>query len=196
MAGRPSKPASVLESEKKSHRTKAELDARKKAEAELLTGEEMQEFPEVKANAIAHKEFVRLKKLLAKIGKSDALHEGIINRYSLLRAECVDLEKKRDSFADSLAELKTEYTDGDSGLEASEYYGLVLKMQNNFIALDKQVQSKRGMMLNIEKENLLTIASALRSVPKSPTDNKQDDPMAELLKSRQPQLLPKQKGAV
>ena len=37
------------------------------------------------------------------------------------------------------------------------------KMQGQIIALDKQVMAKRNMMLAIEKEHLMTIASALRS---------------------------------
>jgi hypothetical protein len=39
-------------------------------------------------------------------------------------------------------------------------------MQKNIVGLDKQIMSKRNMMLAIEKENLMTIASALRSIPK------------------------------
>lgn len=194
MAGRPSKPVSVIESEGKSHRTKAELEVRKQAEQELLTGESMQEYPEVKENEIAHKEFIRLKRLLAKIGKSDALHEGVINRYALLRAECADFERKRESFYERLRELEQSYHSlkgTPSEISVSEYFSLQEKMQKNIISVDKQVQSKRAMMLQIEKENLLTIASALRSIPKTPSSDKQDDPMAELLKNRQPQLLPK-----
>ena len=45
-----------------------------------------------------------------------------------------------------------------------EYYNLELGMQKNLVSLDKQVQAKRKMLLDIEKENIMTIASALRSV--------------------------------
>ena len=34
------------------------------------------------------------------------------------------------------------------------------------IAIDKQLQTKRKMLLDIEKENVMTITSALRSIPK------------------------------
>jgi hypothetical protein len=53
-------------------------------------------------------------------------------------------------------------------LTASQYYKLLHGMQANVVGLDKQIMAKRKMMLDIEKENIMTIASALRSVPKKP----------------------------
>lgn len=55
--------------EGRSHRTKKEMRQRKQAEQSLLTGEEIREKPEVKQNKIAHKEFLRIKKLLKNIEK-------------------------------------------------------------------------------------------------------------------------------
>ena len=52
-------------------------------------------------------------------------------------------------------------------------------MQKNLISLDKQVQTKRKMLLDIEKENIMTIASALRSVPKK-TEKKENPLLAAL----------------
>lgn len=60
-----------------------------------------------------------------------------------------------------------------------EYYNLELGMQKNLISLDKQVQAKRKMLLDIEKENIMTIASALRSVPKK--TEKKDNPLLAAL---------------
>lgn len=77
----PPKPIVVLETEKRSHRTKAEKAQRKKAEEALLTGQAMREKPQVKQNNIAHKEFLRIKKLLEKIDKNDDLNANVINRY-------------------------------------------------------------------------------------------------------------------
>lgn len=39
-------------------------------------------------------------------------------------------------------------------------------LSSTIISIDKQLQSKRKMLLDIEKENIMTIASALRSIPK------------------------------
>jgi len=84
MAGRPSKPVQLIKLEGKSHRTKAELEYREKAEKALYTGTTFKESPAVKADPIAHKEFQRLKRLYKKIQFVDGLDEQMINRYCLL----------------------------------------------------------------------------------------------------------------
>jgi hypothetical protein len=48
------------------------------------------------------------------------------------------------------------------------------------IECDRQVQAKRKMLLDIEKENIMTIAAALRSIPK-----KTDKPKSKLLEALQ-----------
>ena len=179
---RPSKPVLVLENEKKSHRTKAELQKRKEEEAKLLSGMEMKERREVRENKEAHKEFVRLKKLMKNIEKNDALYETVINRYAMILAECKDFEEKREGFYKDLQELtenKEEMLDNEE-ISLSGYYKLKNTMQKNIIDLDRQVQAKRKMLLEIEKENVMTIAASLRSIPKK--DNKAEDPLLKILK--------------
>ena len=83
---RPSKPAKVIEMENKSHRTKKELKARKQAEESLLSGVILKESKEVEGNPRAHKEFLRVRKLLSGIEKSDDLYGSVINRYCLTLA--------------------------------------------------------------------------------------------------------------
>lgn len=189
---RPSKPTNVLLLEGKSHRTKEELKTRSEAEDALITGLRMQMWPEVKDNKRAAAEFKRVSKLLGIIGKDDALHEGIVNRYSLLRAECVEFEEKRETFYAGIEEMREEYknrvpiVDEETGhityeLTASQYYKLLHNMQSNIVNLDKQIMAKRNMMLAIEKENLMTIASALRSIPKAPTKKEKPTGMAAYL---------------
>ena len=94
----PAKPVSVLEAEGKSHRTKAELEKRREGENALATGTSLKERPEVKKNEIAHKEFLRLNKLLKSIEKNDAIYEAVINRYCILHAECQDFQNRRNDF--------------------------------------------------------------------------------------------------
>ena len=53
---RPSKPASVIKLEGKSHRTKKELRNREQAENSLLSGMKLKESEEVKNNPKAHQE--------------------------------------------------------------------------------------------------------------------------------------------
>ena len=70
----PSKPVDVLTTEKRSHRTKEELNIRKQAETALLSGKKLSELPQIKENPVAHKEFLRVNKLLESIGKNDGLY--------------------------------------------------------------------------------------------------------------------------
>lgn len=190
----PPKPVIVLANERKSHRTKAELEGRKQAEDALATGVSIKERPEVKNNPVAHKEFARINKLLRNIEKNDAIFEAVINRYCMIYAECVDFEIKRESFYRDIQELtedkdrliQYETVDGEVGgeISLSTYYKMKHNMQKIIIDLDKQVQAKRKMLLDIEKENIMTVASALRSIPKKPKDEADDDPMAGLLAAR------------
>jgi hypothetical protein len=173
---RPPKPYLVLKNEKKSHRTKKELKQRENGEKSLVSGVALKERPEVKANPLAHKEFIRLNKLLKNIEKNDAIYEPVINRYCLIIAECQDFEIKRDAIQVDLTELQDEYRNGN--LEAPEYFKLKTEIQKQQIALDKQIQTKRKMLLDMEKENIMTIAAALRSVPK-----KEDTPKSKLLEA-------------
>lgn len=180
--GRPSKPVKVIEYEKRSHRTKAELQKRKQEEQKLLTGKKIKERKEVKENSVAHTEFLRLKKLLEAIQKNDALYEAVINRYALLYAECLDFESKREIFFRSITELQDKR---DKLLEEGEmtllqYFKLLNELQRKIIDLDKQVQAKRKMMLELEKENVMTIASALRNIPKK--EDVSEDPLLLALK--------------
>lgn len=169
----PPKPFSVLKSEKKSHRTKKELKLREKGEAALATGVAIRERPEVKNNPIAHKEFLRVNKLLKNIGKNDAIYEPVINRYCLLQAECDGFEKKKDEIYNLIEELKDTFyslvdeLDGkDKAKELRKFSSEMASLSGSMIAIDKQLQSKRKMLLDIEKENIMTITSALRSIPK------------------------------
>lgn len=46
-------------------------------------------------------------------------------------------------------------------------------------SMDRQIQAKRRMLAEIEKENVMTIAASLRSVPKKP--EKKTNPLKEAL---------------
>lgn len=165
---RPPKPISVIEFEGRSHRTKSEKNQRRQAESDLLTGEELKESEETKRNKRAHKEFLRLKKLLQKIGKFDDLYGSIINRYCIMKAECTEFEEKRERFYGQLCEFQGKMDELVDKEEMSwkEAFRMEDSLQRNVIGLDKQVQTKRKMLLDIEKESVLTIASSLRSIPK------------------------------
>lgn len=188
----PPKPFEVLKSEKKSHRTKAELKKRQEGEKSLSTDIKLKERKEVKQNKNAHKEFKRIEKLLKNIDKNDAIYEAVINRYCLLQAECFDLEERREEcynlifrLREEEKELIEELKDRD-GIEELidyklEYAKSLAKMMSSMLAIDKQIQNKRKMLLDIEKENVMTIASALRCIPKK-EDKTTNNPLLKVLR--------------
>lgn len=163
--GRPSKPFAVLSSEKKSHRTKAELAKRKNEEQALLTGQKLKENKEVKENPVAHKEFRRIVKLLDAMQKNDAIYEQSINRYCLLVAECEEVNIRRQKVWEEIELLESKEAEFK---DIKEYFSMMISLEKNAMALDRTLQAKRKMMLALEKENAMTIASALRAIPKTP----------------------------
>ncbi len=157
------------------HATKSELETRKSAENAMITGKKLKERAEVKSNEIAHREFLRVSALLNGIGKNDAMYEVIINRYCVLQAECSDFERKRALFSENLENLID-----DEEIKSDTKYRLEAQMQKSIIDVDKQIQAKRRMLFDIEKECAMTISAALRSIPKTP--DKQVNPLLEVLK--------------
>jgi hypothetical protein len=169
----PSKPYVVLNSEKKSHRTKKELMQRKQGEESLTTGITLKERPTTKGNIVSHKEFKRINDLLKKIGKNDAIYEPVINRYCLMQAECYDLEERREYFFNLIESLKDtfelifdELSNEEKGMQLIEFTKEISRLTNGMMSIDKILQTKRKMLLDIEKENIMTIAAALRTIPK------------------------------
>lgn len=184
----PTKPFSVLKSEGKSHRTKKELKMREQGEKALSTGIVLRERREVKKNKVAHKEFKRINELLSSIEKNDAIYEAVINRYCILYAECIDLEDKRESMYDLIEDLKEQFENSKEYLEDEElaketrkFASSISDLTKSMIEIDRQVQQKRKMLLDIEKENIMTIASALRVIPKKPENDSAKETILKVL---------------
>ncbi|GAA0763834.1 hypothetical protein [Clostridium sartagoforme] len=184
----PTKPFSVLKSEGKSHRTKKELKMREQGEKALSTGTVLRERREVKKNKVAHKEFKRINELLSSIEKNDAIYEAVINRYCILYAECIDLEDKRESMYDLIEDLKEQFENSKEYLEDEElaketrkFASSISDLTKSMIEIDRQVQQKRKMLLDIEKENIMTIASALRVIPKKPENDSAKETILKVL---------------
>jgi hypothetical protein len=173
--GRPPKPIALV----KGHRTKREKEIREKAERQLLTGIPLKELPEVKSNPIAHKEFVRLKKLLKSIGHDDDLYGAVVNDQCKLRAEEFQLLEDKKVFTESLERLEESWQ--PEGMKFNEYMKLKVAIQGQICYCDKAIMNKRKMKLSISRENIMTIQSALRSIPKKPVEETEEDPMARLL---------------
>lgn len=184
----PTKPFSVLKSEGKSHRTKKELKLREQGEKALSTGTALKARSEVKKNKIANKEFKRINELLKKIEKNDAIYEAVINRYCLIYAECIDFEDKKNKLYELVEKLENQFEESKEYLEQEDlaketrrFAKSISEIIGSIVDLDKQLQPKRKMLLEIEKENIMTIASALRVIPKKPGSDSAKETILKVL---------------
>ena len=166
--GRPSKHVAVIEAEGKSHRTKAELECRKAAEDAVLSHEPLFERAEVRRNELAHAEFERVAKLMDAIGKNDALYSSGLNTYCLLYAEIAELEEEKgyvQRLIDDISEAIEKINDADALVQLSK---TVDKLLAKKLSVGTTIDQKRRLMLAIDKENVMTVSAALRSIPKTP----------------------------
>jgi hypothetical protein len=171
LPGRPTKPLSLVGG----HRTKAEKAVRAKAESALLTGQTMREWKSTEDSPVAHKHFIRIRKLLKAIGKNDALYESAINRYCVLLAEVAGFERmmlELQTLIDDLAARRDE-------MELDDYIQRMMGLNDQILKTNQAIQAKRKMLLDIEKENIMTIASSLRSIPKKPAEKDQPSGMSK-----------------
>ena len=166
--GRPSKPVAVIEAEGKSHRTKAELECRKAAEDAVLSHEPLFERAEVRRNELAHAEFERVARLMDAIGKNDALYSSGLNTYCLLYAEIAELEEEKvriRAMIDKLSDKAESDCDAEGLVQAMK---AIDKMLGKVLSVGTTIDQKRRLMLAIDKENVMTVSAALRSIPKTP----------------------------
>lgn len=177
---RPSKPVAVLKAEGKSHKTKEELEAREKAESKLMSGTPLYERPEVAADDIAHAEFLRVSELMRGIEKDDALYSSGINTYCQLYAEIYEMEKEKRHLTELVSRIgnKIDEIGGDLN-ELTEATKSLTRLISSKNALGNIIDNKRKLMLAIDKENVMTVSSALRSIPKTP--EKVENPLLKAL---------------
>ena len=118
-----------------------------------------------------------MQKLLRAIEKDDRIYESVINRYCLIQAEIVEFEQSKIKYQEMLENLIEEHKSGNINfLEFMQEYN---DLQKTILSTDKAIQQKRKMLFDIEKENIMTIASALRSIPKKV--EKKKNPLQDIL---------------
>jgi len=165
---RPAKTAKIIKMEgNKDNRTKRELALREKGEAATLSKTRLKEWPEVKDDPVAHKEFKRLKRLFGLIDKDDDLYGDQVNRMCKLSSEIRGLLTQRDAAQKRMDELDP----ADFG-EPQDYWKTWIEVSKQIQAIDSKVDKKRMQRMAMEKENCMSIAGALRTVQKTvPKEN-------------------------
>lgn len=171
MAGRPGKPVQLIKLEgNKDRRTKAELEYREKFEKSLYTGTTFKESPAVKADPVAHKEFLRLKKLYKHIQYVDGLDEQIVNRYCLMVSQ-------ESALRDALADLQ-------KSLDECESIEDRLLVYDNISKISTKLEKVRDMLLKLEDRLFLNPTARIKAIPKKPPEEKKESPMAQFLNRR------------
>jgi phage terminase small subunit len=170
MAGRPGKPTDLILMEGKSHRTKAEIKQRQEVEQALYTGQTFKESMQVKDNEVAHKEFLRLKKLYKNIAFVDALDQQMINRYCL---EVANLQRLQEILEET-NELLFDSEDIKTKIALIE--------QVNRIAAT--MQKSKELLLKYEDRLFLSPAGRIKSIPKSPKPKEKPSGIAAIMAKR------------
>ena len=170
MAGRASKPTAMILTEKKSHRTKAEIETRQKSEKALYTGVHFAESQQVADNQIAHTEFIRLNSLYDKIAYVDALDQNIINRYCLEVAQLYDLQSH-------VARLHLDLDMVEAAEDRMKIYDMIIK---TYASMDKS----KAILLKYEDRLFLTPAGRMRAIPKTPPQEESESGFAAFFKGR------------
>ena len=179
----PSRPVSLV----KKHLTKAEINQRKNLEKELISGKPIREWPQTRSNDTAHKHFRRIVSLYRSIGKNDALTEPVLNRYCIMQAECEDFEAKREEIYNTCVKLRAKlesYGEDCDITVLADISGKIGSLYKTMISVDRQIQAKRKMLLDIERESIMTLASQMRSVPKKVQEEEQPSGVAAFQKRR------------
>lgn len=171
------KPAATIKAEGKSHRTKAELETRAKAESAMLSGEPLAEDALTKKDETAHGKFTALKRLLSRIGKNDRLYSDAVNQYCQLYAEIYRAKSDEARFRMLADKLEARFDAVSDEADADT----IIKFEREFKSFLKEISSlgatimqRRKMMTDLGKEFGLTAAAALRIIPKTPEKPEND----------------------
>lgn len=151
--GRNAKPIALHIAEGNPNRlTKRQIGAREKAEKSLYTGTTFKESPVVRGDLIAHREFLRLKKLYKKIPYMDGLDEQIINRYCLLISQEQMLGKTLERMLIDVDEV--------SNVEDR------IAIYKAVAGVTDKVMKVRDMLLKVEDRLFLNPLAKVKNLPK------------------------------
>ena len=147
------------------HNTNAEKAQRAAAEQAMKTGENWRESPEVKAEPVAHQQWLRLRKLYKKIGIEiiDALEENLINDYCL---EVARAERLRREEEQTIALCESE----DAGSPDWRQHMLLLDRVRG------RIHASNGALQRMGRALLLDPQSRLQAAAKAPPKEEPEDP--------------------
>lgn len=99
-----------------------------------------------------------------------------------MTAECNDMRKMQENSRIALEEFRKHAAEmvNNGEMNASEVYRIQDSLEKNYQKYSQILTTKRKALADAEKENSMTILSALRSIPK--TTEKKSNPLMEALR--------------
>ena len=158
---RPPKTITAIKSEKRTHITKREIAHREQAETALLSGYRIKETREIKADSIAHKEYLRIKGLLKAINKDDEIYGAPVRRYCMTRSRLDSLYRDIEKSQKELEELKATRDKISDRKKRLEYIRIISSHERIIEKKERLAKWYRAEMSDFEKENCMTIKSSL-----------------------------------
>lgn len=141
------------------HMSKRAKTERATAEKSLLTGENFTESAQVKSDPVAHREYMRLKRLYEKIDFVDALDKDIINDYCMERANLEQL-------TNILIQMRNKCEETDDLDQKMTVFGELQKVS-------VEIRKCREVLLKMQDRLFLNPAGRLRAIPKKPAEPEQ-----------------------
>lgn len=158
---RPTKTISAIQTEKRTHLTKREIAHRQAAENSMLTGYKIKETHEVKADSIAHKEFKRIKGLLAAINKDDEIYGAPTRRYCINLSKLAAIDEKIDRLRDDIADIERNRDRIIKESSPADYTRLLIAFERIISKWERLAKGIRAEMTDYERNNCMTIKSSL-----------------------------------
>lgn len=170
------------------HRTKAELEERENAEKATMTGKKLAVAEETKENPAAYAEWKRVTRLMTKLNKNDAIFSAVMNRYCQLFGEIQDAFQQKNEVQRLLKKTEEAFDAASDTYEGDDAVKQIIQFTKQINGLlkqisdiDNRIMSKRRMRMDIEKENAMTVASSLRTLPRASAAPKSDNPLLGVL---------------
>ena len=164
------------------HRTKREIAMREEGEAALKSSEPFEMWSRTKSKAKSKAHFEKIRKAFENIGEGDVMYEAVLNRYCIIIAECDDLESRIVALKKTIQRLEATWEKMSTQEEPETkdflaYVKSLAALNKELNGMDAALGAKRNALLQIEKENIMTVLAKLRAVPKEPKKSEEVNPL-------------------
>lgn len=124
----------------------------------------MTETAEVRNDKVAHLEFLRLKPLLKAIDKFDEIYGAATRRYCLNKSKLADIDIDIEKLEGEIEDIREHQSDFSKNMP--EYFRIIAKTEELIVKKEALAKAIRAEMNDFEKQNCMTIRSALAAIPK------------------------------